>query len=35
MHTVIILSRHASELLKDYRFLFRPFIKDGTVSLCD
>lgn len=35
MHTVIILSRHASELLQDYRFLFKPFVDNGTVSFCD
>ena len=35
MHTVIILSRHASELIKDYRFLFKPFIDDGMISFCD
>ena len=26
MHTVIILSRHSSDLLKDFRFLFKPFM---------
>ena len=35
MHTVIILSKNSSELLKDYRFLFRPFIEKGVVSFCD
>lgn len=35
MHTVIILSKYSSELLKDYRFLFRPFIKKGLISFCD
>lgn len=35
MHTVIILSKHSSDLLKDYRFLFRPFTEKGLVSFCD
>lgn len=35
MHTVIILSEHASDLLKDYRFLFKPFVDNGTVSFCE
>lgn len=35
MHTVIILSKHTSELLKDFRFLFKPFVIEGTISFCD
>lgn len=35
MHTVIILSKHSSDLLKDYRFLFKPFTEKGLVSFCD
>ena len=35
MHTVIILSRHSSDLLKDFRFLFKPFMDDDTISFCD
>lgn len=35
MHTVIILSRHASDLMKDFRFLFKPFVENGTISFCD
>ena len=35
MHTVIILSRHASDLIKDYRFLFKPFVDNGLISFCD
>ena len=35
MHTVIILSRHASNLLKDFRFLFKPFVENRTISFCD
>lgn len=32
MHTVIILSKHSSNLLKDYRFLFKPFVDNETIS---
>ena len=35
MHTVIILSKHSSDLLKDYRFLFKPFIGSGKICFCD
>ena len=35
LHTVIILNRHSSDLLKEYRFLFQPFADEGTVSFCD
>ncbi len=35
MHTVIILNEHSSRLLKDFRFLFRPFIDEGEISFCD
>ena len=35
MHTVIILSKHSSNLLKDYRFLFKPFVDNETISFCD
>lgn len=35
MHTVIILSRHSSGLLKDFRFLFKPFLDNDTISFCD
>ena len=26
MHTVIILSKHSSDLLREYRYLFQPFV---------
>lgn len=35
MHTVIILSKHSSDLLREFRFLFQPFINNGTISFCD
>ena len=35
MHTVIILSKHSSDLLRDYRYLFQPFVDKGTISFCD
>lgn len=35
MHTVIILNKHTSELLKDFKFLFKPFVSDGSISFCD
>ena len=35
MHTVIILNKHTSDLLKDFRFLFKPFVDEGTISFCD
>ncbi len=35
MHTVIILSKHSSDLLKDFKFLFKPFLDKGSISFCD
>lgn len=35
MHTVIILNKHSSDLLKDFKFLFKPFVDEGTISFCD
>lgn len=35
MHTVIILSKHSSNLLREFRFLFQPFVKNDTISFCD
>ena len=35
MHTVIILNKRASDLLKDFKFLFKPFVDEGIISFCD
>ena len=35
MHTVIILNRHSSDLLQDFKFLFKPFLEKGLISFCD
>ena len=35
MHTVIILNKQSSDLLKDFRFLYKPFVDEGTISFCD
>ena len=35
MHTVIILSKHSSDLLREYRYLFQPFVDKGAISFCD
>lgn len=35
MHTVIILSKHSSDLLREYRYLFQPFADRGLLSFCD
>lgn len=35
MFTVIIKSKRSSDLLKDYRFLFKPFVDNGTLAFCD
>lgn len=35
MHTVIILSKHSSDLLREYRYLFQPFVDHGLISFCD
>ena len=31
MHTVIILSKHSSDLLREYRYLFQPFVDKGAI----
>lgn len=35
MYTVILLNRLSSELLKDHKFLFKPFIDRGIIRFCD
>ncbi len=35
MHTVIILNQHSSDLLQDFKFLFKPFLDKGLISFCD
>ena len=35
MHTVITLNKQSSDLLKDFRFLYKPFVDEGTISFCD
>ncbi|MBQ2827807.1 MAG: hypothetical protein IJF20_01045 [Clostridia bacterium] len=35
MFTVIIQSKRSSDLMKDYKFLFKPFVDDGLISFCD
>lgn len=35
MHTVIILNKHSSDLLQDFKFLFKPFLDRGIISFCD
>ncbi len=35
MFTVIIQSKRSSDLMKDHKFLFKPFIDDGSVAFCD
>ncbi len=35
MYTVIILNKQASDLMQDYKFLFKPFIDKGLIGLCD
>ena len=35
MHTVIILSKHSSDLLREFRFLFQPFVDSNVISICD
>ena len=33
MHTVIILNKQSSDLLKDFRFLYKPFVDERLVSV--
>ena len=35
MFTVIIISKCASDLLREYRFLFKPFVDNETIAFCD
>ena len=35
MYTVIITDKNTSEVLRDYKFLFKPFIDKGDVAFCD
>lgn len=35
MFTVIIQSKRSSDLMKDHKFLFKPFVDEGTIAFCD
>lgn len=35
MHTVIIANEKMTQLFRDYKNLFVPFLKDGEISFCD
>lgn len=35
MYTVIILNKQSSDLLKDFKFLFKPFVDKGVIGFCD
>lgn len=35
MFTVIIQSKRSSDLMKDHRFLFKPFVDEGSIAFCD
>ena len=35
MFTVIIQSKRSSDLMKDYKFLFKPFVDEGSIAFCD
>lgn len=35
MFTVIIISKRASDLLREYRFLYKPFLDEGLIAFCD
>lgn len=35
MYTVIILNKQSSDLLRDYKFLFKPFVDKGVIGFCD
>ena len=35
MYTVIILNKRSSDLMKDYKFLFKPFVDEGLIGFCD
>ncbi len=35
MYTVIILNKQSSDLLRNYKFLFKPFVDKGIIGFCD
>ena len=35
MFTVIIQSKRSSDLMREHKFLFKPFVDEGTVAFCD
>lgn len=35
MFTVIIQSKRSSDLMKDFKFLFKPFVDKGSIAFCD
>lgn len=35
MFTVIIQGKRSSDLMRDHKFLFKPFIDNGTLAFCD
>lgn len=35
MFTVIIQSKRSSDLMRDCKFLFKPFVDDGSLAFCD
>lgn len=35
MFTVIIQNKRSSDLMRDHKFLFKPFVDEGSVAFCD
>lgn len=35
MFTVLILNKRSADLMRDYRFLFKPFVDEGLIGICD
>ena len=35
MFTVIIQSKRSSDLMREHKFLFKPFVDNGTLAFCD
>lgn len=35
MFTVIILNKRSSDLMRDFKFLFKPFVDNGAIAFCD
>ncbi|MBQ4560860.1 MAG: hypothetical protein IJA55_00840 [Clostridia bacterium] len=35
MFTVIMQSKRCSDLMRDYKFLFKPFLDEGLIAFCD